>query len=180
MCERGDPMGRKFQAGDTVKHVPTGETWVLACDQEGTEVIVAGWPETLASAADCMLKEAATPEKREKMLRGVSSVTGGSGHSYRRSLAHRQLVKMVLDRVLEKAGPDHILHTGKATAKRQTTLNCECGGDYIATQTDKVRGMHVHQCNNCMDVVLVRGQRFPESKEWPVDLTILGYGNGSK
>jgi hypothetical protein len=76
----------QFRAGDTVKHGPTGETWLLACDQEREDVLPAGWPETLAKASDCTLVEAATDEQRLGTLQSTQGCEG-----YRGSVARRQL-----------------------------------------------------------------------------------------
>ena len=48
-----------FHAGDIVKHIPTGETWVLCgVNNERGEVIPCGWPfPTLGKAEDCVLIE---------------------------------------------------------------------------------------------------------------------------
>lgn len=75
-----------FRAGDTVRHRPTGETWVLACDQRGADVLPAGWPETLARADDCELLEAANDDERIAMLREAAYCSG-----YRGGLARVQL-----------------------------------------------------------------------------------------
>ncbi len=84
---------RKFQAGDTVDHGPTKETWVLACDElDDGKVIACGWPETMAEASDCTLKREVTPEKRLQMLEEVSN---GRRQSFRRSMAQSQLTKDV-------------------------------------------------------------------------------------
>lgn len=61
-----------FRAGDEVHHV-SGETWVLACDQQGNDIMPAGWPETLAKATHCRLVKAATDEERLKMLRAAAA-----------------------------------------------------------------------------------------------------------
>lgn len=62
-----------FRAGDVIKHVPTDEEWLLACDEEGGRVVCCGWPETMAEATDCTLVEAATDEERTEMLKVVAS-----------------------------------------------------------------------------------------------------------
>lgn len=80
-----------FRAADVVKHAPSGETWVLACDQDREYVIAAGWPETMAKAADCTLVTAASDVERLAMLTRASSRSPGHGSSYRRSLAQHQL-----------------------------------------------------------------------------------------
>lgn len=87
-----------FKAGDTVKHGPTGETWVLACDQDRREVLPAGWPETVAKAEDCVLVESASDTERLAMLRRVA----GSG-SYRGSVARLQLATAVAPAASQEA-----------------------------------------------------------------------------
>ena len=49
-----------FRAGDTVKHLQSGETWLLACDQDREWVLPAGWPESMGRAEDCVLIQAAS------------------------------------------------------------------------------------------------------------------------
>ena len=78
-----------FRAGDAVAHAPSGETWILACDEDNGRVIPCGWPESQAEASDCTLVEAATDEERVEILREAAAATGG--YSYRRSLARHQL-----------------------------------------------------------------------------------------
>lgn len=75
-----------FRAGDVVKHHPSGEEWVLACDEENGYVTPAGWPESRAAALDCTLIEAASDESRFEMLTNASRISG-----YRGSLARTQL-----------------------------------------------------------------------------------------
>ncbi len=84
---------RPFRAGDSVKHAPSGETWVLACDQQDNDVLPAGWPETLGHATHCRLVKAATDEQRLSMLRAVadSRPDHGGGSSHRQRLAAAQL-----------------------------------------------------------------------------------------
>lgn len=86
-----------YRAGDTVRHRPSGETWVLACDQNGATVWPAGWPEGCADACDCELELAANDGDRVEMLRRVSKSRGDHGDStYRGSLALRQLHELKL------------------------------------------------------------------------------------
>ncbi len=87
-----EPVTSHFRAGDRVKHAPSGETWILACDEIDGRVLPAGWPETLAQAEHCTLVEAASDEKRLEMLRDVAGgYSSGNGVSYRRSVARTQL-----------------------------------------------------------------------------------------
>ena len=83
-----DAAPKLFRAGDTVTHGPSGETWTLACDQEGEWVMPAGWPESLAKASDCTLLEQASDVDRLEMLRLAAA---HSGSSYRSSRARCQL-----------------------------------------------------------------------------------------
>jgi len=79
-----------FRAGDTVFHEPTGETWILAVDQFGNRVSPCGWPETIADAADCELKVAASDDERAEQLRRSSEIQ--EPHDVRRREARHQLM----------------------------------------------------------------------------------------
>lgn len=61
-----------FRAGDHVRHLPSGEAWVLACDEERGEVVCCGWPETSAKAADCELLTSTSDEGRRELLLRVA------------------------------------------------------------------------------------------------------------
>lgn len=82
-----------FRAGDVVKHGPTGETWVLANDEEVNRVSPCGWPCCLAEASDCTLVEAATDAKRLETLTRLAScqVDERDGYDHRVSTAKHQL-----------------------------------------------------------------------------------------
>lgn len=57
-------MTRPFQAGDVVRHIPTGEEWLLIVDEHEGRVVPGGWPDTRAEAKDCiLLKETRDREK---------------------------------------------------------------------------------------------------------------------
>lgn len=62
---------RQFKAGDTVFHIPTGETWLLIRDQQGADVFPGGWPKTIARASDCRLVDAIEncPERLQSLMR---------------------------------------------------------------------------------------------------------------
>jgi hypothetical protein len=81
-----------------VLHAPSGETWLLACDEdEYGKVFPAGWPECCAEASDCTLKRAATDEQRLKMLRDAAKLGADyatADASKRRSVARRQLIAL--------------------------------------------------------------------------------------
>lgn len=84
-----------FRAGDSVHHVPSGEDWILACDEEqymgNTDVRPMGWPETIARGSDCTLLEAATDSQRLDMLRRVAAMNTDGKHDGRKSRAAAQL-----------------------------------------------------------------------------------------
>lgn len=86
-------MSEEIDTGDTVFHRPTGETWIVACVQDG-RLSWAGWPEGTAVISDFELVERATPEQREKLLRDMAAMSGGD-HRQRyaeRRLAHQQFL----------------------------------------------------------------------------------------
>lgn len=58
----------RFRAGDTVKHLPSEEEWVLAVDETNGYVYPCGWPLSRANAKDCVIVEKATDDKRMSML----------------------------------------------------------------------------------------------------------------
>lgn len=64
-----------IDTGDTVKHGPTGETWVVAYVQ-GDRLAWCGWPEGEARLADCTLVEHATTVKRDCLLREMAAMRG--------------------------------------------------------------------------------------------------------
>jgi len=61
-----------IDTGDTVRHISTGETWLVACVQ-GNDLSWCGWPEGYAKVNDCELIRKAPPEERLAML----AETGG-------------------------------------------------------------------------------------------------------
>lgn len=73
--------------GDTVLHKPTGEIWVVAC-VEGKHLSWCGWPEGTALVADCELKEKASDEYREALLKNLASM---KGNDHRQRYAARLL-----------------------------------------------------------------------------------------
>jgi hypothetical protein len=82
----------KFRAGDCVHHAPTGEDWTLATDEEGGYVNWCGWPDGIARADECTLKQRASDVDRANMLRDVANMREDNGSVSRRALiAQRQL-----------------------------------------------------------------------------------------
>ena len=89
---------RHFRAGDVVRHGPSGEKWVLACDEDSAgrsgpdtrgRVLPAGYPETLAEAVDCTLVRAATDAERREQL----EQSAGPGAGHRTVVARHQLAQ---------------------------------------------------------------------------------------
>jgi hypothetical protein len=81
------------KAGDRVKHRPTGEVWVLACDPEGGRVAWAGWPAGLAAEADCELVRECSKEERKVILERVAGIGPDETNAldWRTVVAKRQL-----------------------------------------------------------------------------------------
>ena len=78
-------MTETIDTGDTVRHRPTGEKWLVACVQDG-RLSWCGWPEGTADLADCELVEKATPEKRLALLHDLAAI-GESDHRQRYAAA---------------------------------------------------------------------------------------------
>lgn len=72
-----------IRAGDTVKHTPTGETWVVA-GVDGDDLAWMGWPDGLARTSDCVAIGACSDEKHRRTLYEVlSKHSAESGMTYR-------------------------------------------------------------------------------------------------
>lgn len=56
-----------MRSGDTVKHLPTGETWTVAY-VKGPYLAWFGWPEGEARVSDCELIEACSDAEHRKAL----------------------------------------------------------------------------------------------------------------
>lgn len=66
-------MSERIDTGDSVKHGPTGEIWLVAC-VDGDRLHWCGWPEGEAMLSDCTLVRKATPEERRKLLKEIASM----------------------------------------------------------------------------------------------------------
>ena len=76
-----------IDTGDTVKHKPTGEEWLVAGVQDD-RLMWCGWPEGRAAVADCELVKKATPEARDKLLHELAEM---HGHDMRKTYAMMRL-----------------------------------------------------------------------------------------
>lgn len=52
---------------DKVKHLPSGETWIVARVTD-RDVYPAGWPMSCGDLSDCVLVSKATPEQKADMI----------------------------------------------------------------------------------------------------------------
>jgi hypothetical protein len=66
--------GVSIDTGDTVRHGPSGEEWVVAY-VSGDHLVCCGWPQTSALLSDCILLEKATAEERSKRLAEMASIS---------------------------------------------------------------------------------------------------------
>lgn len=80
-----------IDAGDVVKHLPSGEEWVVAClSYDGKSLYACGWPETKADVSDCLLMEKATDEFRLKALKSAAIGGDERGRAARYALEARK------------------------------------------------------------------------------------------
>lgn len=80
----------RFRAGDVVRHVPSGEGWVLAV-VEGDRAMAAGWPLEQVDVGTLELDVAASDEEHVAMLRTVAAMSEADP---RREAARRQLAAL--------------------------------------------------------------------------------------
>jgi hypothetical protein len=71
-----------IDTGDTVRHKPTGEKWLVAC-VEGERLSWCGWPEGTANVSDCELIQKAPPVEKESLLRRLADMRNGNDHRCR-------------------------------------------------------------------------------------------------
>jgi hypothetical protein len=61
----------QIEAGDSVFHRPSGETWLVAYVQ-GDRLAWCGWPEGEANVADCQLVRKASDVERRDLLTQIA------------------------------------------------------------------------------------------------------------
>lgn len=76
----------QIDTGDTVKHGPTGETWIVAYVR-GDRLAWVGWPEGEASLEHCTLVQKAPPGYQDKLLREMAAMRADDAR--KRYAAHR-------------------------------------------------------------------------------------------
>ncbi len=96
-----------MRAGDTVKHIPSGELWTVAVTRDG-ELIPMGWPESLAKQADCELVEAVDDDLHMKVLLDTLAVKDPGSSRWRWARTNfidalPQVQRQTLDGMFERA-----------------------------------------------------------------------------
>lgn len=64
-----------IDTADVVKHVPTGEEWLVAY-VKGDKLAWCGWPEGEANLSDCELIKVATDDARYDLLQEMAKGSG--------------------------------------------------------------------------------------------------------
>lgn len=64
-----------IRTGDTVKHLPSNETWLVAF-VDGNDLAWCGWPEGYARTSDCILLKSCSDEEHLKLLRDLAAMSG--------------------------------------------------------------------------------------------------------
>jgi len=81
-----------IKTGDTVRHIPSGETWVVAYVRpETNDLAWLGWPEGLARLSDCELVKSCSEEESLRWLRDMAKSKGARQHHAERELKRRGL-----------------------------------------------------------------------------------------
>ena len=68
-----------IDTGDTVFHIPSGETWVVAYVQ-GPHLSWCVWPGGLAIVTDCRIVRKALDEERRRLLHELAGMGSPSDH----------------------------------------------------------------------------------------------------
>lgn len=67
-----------IDTGDTVRHHPSDEEWLVACAHPEEDALYPlGWPPTRAKLSDCALVEKAPAETRAELLAKLAEGRGG-------------------------------------------------------------------------------------------------------
>lgn len=85
-----------MRAGDIVRHLPSGEEWVVAY-QDGEYMSWCGWPEGEARAADCEVVKPATDDEHREWLRRLMR---SEGKRKRMALAALEALPIPKDEVM--------------------------------------------------------------------------------
>jgi hypothetical protein len=66
-------MSNKIEIADVVKHIPSGERWIVA-RVDDVYVWPCGWPETRAYLSDCVLVENASDTVRKSLIEDLKKL----------------------------------------------------------------------------------------------------------
>lgn len=86
-----------MRAGDIVRHLPSGESWTVACAND-REVWACGWPMGYGILDDCRLERAATDEEHRTMLERWAAMGKLSPWDERSPICREQLFALLADR----------------------------------------------------------------------------------
>lgn len=73
-----------MRTGDIIKHLPSGETWVVAWADEN-HLVACGWPESSAKTNQCRLIKSCSDSEHWKLVEEVAGSDSGSNYSFRAS-----------------------------------------------------------------------------------------------
>lgn len=90
-CVRLEPI----DTGDHVRHVPSGEEWVVAYVRND-RLVCCGWPESAAALSDCELVKKASAEDRKSLLEQMRDTRDSRGVYAQMRLAAEAPIDMVL------------------------------------------------------------------------------------
>lgn len=68
-------VGGEPELGDTIRHIPSGEEWLVAYVRDG-KLAACGWPDEVVPASDCVLVQRMPLGKKLDLLRELSRSTG--------------------------------------------------------------------------------------------------------
>jgi len=83
----------EINTGDVVRHIPTGEKWVVAFVKDG-DLSWCGWPEGWAKISDCILIKKATTDERLKLLKEMSEMPTDYDHRARYARSELDLMQL--------------------------------------------------------------------------------------
>ncbi len=99
-----------MRGGDTVKHRPSGETWVVAY-VDGDSLSWFGWPYGEAKIADCELVEACSDSQHVKGLRRLADSYNGTPSYDRRATKAMQDLRGLAVTINDKPTYRHLFET---------------------------------------------------------------------
>jgi len=68
-----DDLTYEIRTGDTVEHLLTGETWLVAY-VKGNELVPCGWPESFAMLVNCRLIKKGDDKYRDDLIRQMAKL----------------------------------------------------------------------------------------------------------